>query len=187
MTRTFRILLIMMLAHCCLLSSGCVRRRLTVRSVPAGASVYVDDQPIGQTPVSTPFTYYGTRKIQLVKDNFETLTVKQTFNPPWYQYPVIEFVTENLWPWEIRDERAVDFQMIPQVIVPTERLLENAQELRDAAGQGAVAPLVTPSEQPFVPPAGVLPAPAQNTTLPETARYPQEPPLQPPGRVFGMP
>lgn len=188
MTRTFRILLILMLANCCLLSSGCVRRRLTVRSVPAGASVYVDDQPIGQTPVSTSFTYYGTRKIQLVKDNFETLTVKQTFNPPWYQYPVIEFVTENLWPWEIRDERAVDFQMIPQVIVPTERLLENAQQLRDAAGQGAVAPLVTPGEQPIVPPAGVLPPPAQGAPLPETARYPQppqEPQLQPPGRVFG--
>ena len=80
----------------------------------------VDDQPIGQTPVSTGFTYYGTRKIQLVKDNFETLTVKQTFNPPWYELPVVEFISENLWPWELRDERVVDFQMIPQVIVPTE-------------------------------------------------------------------
>jgi hypothetical protein len=65
---------------------GCVRRRMTVRSNPPGALVFVDDQEVGTTPVSTGFTYYGTRKIQLMKDGFETLTVKQTFHPPWYQF-----------------------------------------------------------------------------------------------------
>jgi hypothetical protein len=176
----FRPALVMLLLCAALVSTGCVRRRLTVRSIPAGASVYVDDQPIGQTPVSTPFTYYGTRKIQLVKDNFETLSVKQRFNPPWYEYPVIEFFSENLWPWEIRDERMLDFQLIPQVIVPTERLLENGQQLRDAAGQGAIAPLLTPGEKGVVPPAGALPPPVES-------RYPlpeQEQP-RPPGRVIG--
>lgn len=163
-----------------MLGSGCVRRRLTVRSVPAGATVYVDDQPIGQTPVSTPFTYYGTRKIQLVKDNFETLTVKQTFNPPWYELPVLEFISENLIPYEFRDERVVDFQMIPQVIVPTERLLENAQQLRDSAGQGTVAPLVSPGEQFVPPPVSAPPAPA--AVVPNAAEYP--PPAAPPGRVL---
>ena len=161
-----------------------MRRRLTVRSIPAGATVYVDEQPVGQTPCSTPFTYYGTRKIQLVKDNFETLTVKQTFNPPWYELPVLEFISENLIPYEFRDERVVDFQMIPQVIVPTERLLENGQQLRDSAGQGAIAPLVSPGEQ-FVPPPAInaVPAPA----VPNSSGYPQEtlpPPQQPPGRVL---
>jgi hypothetical protein len=144
--------------------------------------VYVDDQPIGQTPVSTGFTYYGTRKIQLVKDNFETLTVKQTFNPPWYELPVVEFISENLWPWELRDERVVDFQMIPQVIVPTERLLENAQQLRDSAGQGAITPLVSPSEQQFAPPPGVLPAPAQEVPPPDFAPPPTV--VAPPGRAL---
>jgi hypothetical protein len=139
--------------------AGCVRRRLTVRSAPAGATVYIGDEPIGQTPVSTPFVYYGTREIQLVKDGFETLTVKQRFDPPWYEYPVLDFFSENLWPWEIRDERVVDFQMIPQQIVPTERLLENGQQLRDAATQGVITPLVTPAEQNFAPPSDIVPAP----------------------------
>lgn len=141
--------------------------------------MYVDDQPIGQTPVSTPFTYYGTRKIQLVKDNFETLTVKQTFNPPWYELPVLEFISENLIPYEFRDERVVDFQMIPQVIVPTERLLENAQQLRDSAGQGTIAPLVSPGEQFVPPPANTPPAPA--AVVPNAVEYP---PASPPGRVL---
>ncbi len=169
----YQIAIVLLLLGAMLTGGGCVRRRLTVRTAPAGATLYVDDQPIGETPVSTPFTYYGTRKIQLVKDNFETLTVKQTFDPPWYEYPVIEFFSENLWPWEIRDERVLDFQMIPQQIVPTERLLENAQALRDSAGTGAIVPGVSPLEASFGTPPIVVPPPAN--TLPAPA---------PPGRVL---
>ena len=32
---------------------------------------------IGRPPVSTAFTYHGTRKVQLTKHGFETLTVTQ--------------------------------------------------------------------------------------------------------------
>ena len=39
-------------------STGCVRKRMTVRTNPSGAMVYIDKQPIGLTPVSTSFTYY---------------------------------------------------------------------------------------------------------------------------------
>src|SRR5690606_1796746 len=57
--------------------TGCVRRRLTVRSDPPGALVLIDDQEIGHTPVATSYVYYGTRKIQLIKDGYETQTVLQ--------------------------------------------------------------------------------------------------------------
>ncbi len=126
---------------------------MTIRSNPPGALVYVDDQEIGTTPVSTGFTYYGTRKIQLVKDGYETLTVKQTFYPPWYQLPVLEFVSENLWPHELRDEHALDFQLQPQQVVPAEKLVERAESLRGGARQGYAVPLpnATPSPQPISP------------------------------------
>src|SRR5262245_3745792 len=45
-----------------LAQTGCVQRRLTIRSNPPGALAYVDDYQIGTTPVSTDFVYYGTRK-----------------------------------------------------------------------------------------------------------------------------
>ena len=172
-----------LLAALMLLPSGCVRRRLNVFSNPPGALVYVDNQQIGTTPCSVDFTYYGTRKIQIVKDNYETLTVKQTFNPPWYQYPPIDFITENFWPWEIRDERVVDFQMIPMQIVPTERLLENGQQLRDSAGQGAITPFATPGV-----PLGT-PAPVAAPTIsrfPAVEEEPAGPAILPPGRVIGQ-
>ena len=62
---------------------GCVRRRLTIRSNPPGAHVYVDDYEIGATPVSHNFIYYGKRKIRLVKDGYETMTVMQSIPMPW--------------------------------------------------------------------------------------------------------
>ena len=143
------------------LCSGCVRRRLTVRSSPPGATVYIDDQEIGETPVSTPFVYYGTRKIQLVKDGFETLTVKQKFSPPWYEIPPLDFFAENVYPNELRDERIVEFEMEPQRVVPIPEILERAQQLRDATKAGYTVPTpnqvrraqeADPTGVPYVPP-----------------------------------
>ena len=122
--------------------SGCVQRRMTIRSNPPGALLYVDDYPIGATPVSTAFTYYGKRKIRLVKDGYETLTVMQSIPAPWYQYTPIDFVAENLVPGQIRDQRFLDYQLKPQMVVPTEQLLSRAEDLRRGVHATAgVAPL----------------------------------------------
>jgi hypothetical protein len=123
------------------ISTGCVRRRLTIRSTPPGARVLIDDQEIGVTPASTPFTYYGTRKVQLIKDGYETLTVQNTISPPWYEYPPLDFFSESLWPHEIRDERQLDFQLIPQQNVPPQELRARAEALRGQAWQGQAVPL----------------------------------------------
>jgi hypothetical protein len=116
----------------CVCQSGCVQRRMVVRSNPPGALVYVDDypEPIGVTPCATNFTYYGTRRIRLVKDNYETLTVMQPIPAPWYQYTPFDFITENFVPGEIRDQRVVEYQLKPQMVVPSEQLIARGEELR---------------------------------------------------------
>ena len=124
--------------------SGCVRRRMTVRSNPPGAVVFVDERRIGVTPVSTSFTYYGTRNVQLVKDGYETVTKEHKFQTPWYQYPVIDFFAENLWPLEVRDERILDFNLPPQQAVPPAQVMQSAEQLRSEAQRGLVTPLVAP-------------------------------------------
>jgi len=127
---------------------------MTIRSNPPGAVVYVDDYEIGTTPVSTDFTYYGTRKIRLVKDGCETLTVLQPIRAPWYQISPLDFVFENLLPTEIDDHRVLDYQLSPQMIVPPDQLRQRAEGLR-ARSQAASAPPL-----PSVPPAaGVAPPP----------------------------
>ncbi|MFM8890154.1 MAG: PEGA domain-containing protein, partial [Planctomycetia bacterium] len=136
------------------------------RSNPPGALVYVDDYQIGTTPVSTDFIYYGTRKIRLVKDGYETLTVRQPFPIPWYEVFPLDFVTENLWPWEIRDERVVDLSMTPAAATPPEAVVARAEQARLTAGSLPVPP----------PPAVV---PRQVAPLP-----PPAPPSSPPGGLM---
>ena len=121
--------------------SGCVRRRMTVRTNPPNAMVYIDRQPIGLTPVSTAYTYYGTRHFEIVKDGYRTEKFLRKFNPPWYELPGLAFVTETLYPFETRDERIIDVQLSPEQAVPTETIIANGQELRDQARLGvAVTP-----------------------------------------------
>jgi hypothetical protein len=147
----------------CACQSGCVQRRMLVRSNPPGAIVYVDDYEIGTTPCAVNFTYYGTRKIRLVKDGCETLTVMQSIPAPWYEYPVVDFVSENLVPGEIRDQRVLDYQLRPQAVVPSEQLIARAEQLR----RGIHAATGTTSQLPGGAVRG--PSPLAPPTLPPSA------------------
>ncbi|MBX7073580.1 MAG: PEGA domain-containing protein [Pirellulales bacterium] len=146
--------------------TGCVQRRLTIRTDPPGALVYVDHIQIGTTPCSSYFTYYGKRRIRIVKDGYETLTVDHRFLPPWYQIPPLDFVSDNFVPFEMRDERSLTFKMTPQRLTPIDQLLERAENLRmgsriDISNPPVAAPAtVLPSQQSLPPamPAGAVPA-----------------------------
>jgi hypothetical protein len=151
---------------------GCVQRRMTIRSNPPGALVYVDDYQIGTTPVSHDFVYYGTRKIRLVKDGYETLTVRQPFPIPWYEYFPLDFVSENLIPWEIRDERVVDLAMAPAAATPPELVVARAEQARLAAGS---LPPVVPAAPVAVPAAVPLPPAAPPTAMPQPFAAPAQP------------
>lgn len=157
--------------------TGCVRRRMTVRSNPPGAKVYVDDIEIGTTPVSTNFTYYASRKITLIKDGYRTETTQHRVLPTWYELPGADFFSENLYPYELRDERVVDFQLVPQENVPLNELLNRAEALRENAHTGAISPLLPeqslPQPEQLPPPIGL---PGQG--LPDNAPLPY--PLPPP-------
>lgn len=164
---------------CAALCAGCVQRRMTIRSNPPGALVYVDDYQLGTTPVSHDFVYYGTRKIRLVKDGYETLTVRQPFPLPWYQYFPLDFVTENLLPWEVRDERVVDLAMQPAAATPPESVVARAEQARLAAGSLPAAPApqaVTPLPQPVAP----QPIPAPAPAVPPLQQFAPAPQVGPP-------
>ncbi|MEM7475231.1 MAG: PEGA domain-containing protein [Planctomycetota bacterium] len=150
-----------------MLSMGCVRRRLTVRTNPAGASVYVGKQLIGTSPASTSFTYYGDREVEVVADGYRTEKVMRKITPPWYQIPPLDFVSETLWPWEIRDERVIDITMVPAEIPPSEVLQARAEELRLQSSQGIATSIPATFENaPIVfPQAAIQPAPSSGSVL----------------------
>lgn len=120
------------------LSAGCVQRRLIVRSYPEGAFVSIDNQPIGYTPVSVPFTYYGTRDVKLERDGFKTVEVQERIKAPFYEWFPLSLITNNFWPREIRDERLLEFQLEPRDQVGETELLDRANELRGNVYRGTV-------------------------------------------------
>lgn len=197
----------LLLALC---ASGCVQRRITIRSNPPGALVYVDKHEIGKTPCSVEYIYYGTREIKLIKDGYETLTVMQWIPPAWYQIPPLDFVSENVVPAEIRDERTFTYQLVPARVVPPNQLLGRAENLRRATKLEniAAAPPAPPpqqtlpplqqtlppprpipgpaSSQPVIAPPGYLPGPA-SSVYPGVSPGPQSPGPQSPGPQFNAP
>jgi hypothetical protein len=77
-------------------------------------------------------------------------------------------VSENLVPGEIRDERVVEYQLQPQMIVPSAQLIGRADNLRYGAG-APQSPL--PPAPP--PPAGLGPPqarPGMPASPPPTSR-----------------
>ena len=163
---------IVLLALVSLLTTGCVRRRLMIRSNPAGALVSVDNQQVGVTPCAVDYVYYGTREIRLSMPGYETLTVNQPLPTPWYQLPGIDFVSEHLIPAKIKDVRTVSYNLERQRMAPAEEIIARGESLRRQSTPLGAAPLgmpVTPFVDPSTGPA--LPPAPLNTPTPDGFRY----------------
>lgn len=111
---------------------------MTVRTNPPGATVSIDNQVIGTTPAATSFVYYGPREIRIEKDGYQTETILRRINPPWYQYPGIDFVAETLWPGELRDERIIDVELVPRTLEASESIIGRADSLRSQSQAGII-------------------------------------------------
>lgn len=114
-------------------SSGCVRRTVTINTEPQGATVILNDEIIGTSPVSRDFMWYGDYDVIIRKAGFETLKTHHRLDTPWYQLPGIDFVSEVLVPFEIHDQREMAFALEPEQPVDREQLVRDARALREEA------------------------------------------------------
>lgn len=119
-------------------ASGCVERRYTIRTNVPGALAIVNGEEIGPTPTSRSFTYYGPRRVTVLADGFETLDVVQPIQPPWWDNYLTEFVSENLIPITLRDEREFYYELRPATVPSAVDLQNRAEGLRQAAQTGPV-------------------------------------------------
>jgi hypothetical protein len=134
------------------LAAGCVERRYVVTSDPPGAFVLRNNQPIGAAPADDHFVYYGKYHFTLIKDGYTTLQVDQDIDTPWYQYAPLDFISENLIPWWIRDVRRYQYHLEPLQSVNTDQLLGRATELRDRGKAISPAAAAVESPPPAAPP-----------------------------------
>ena len=112
--------------------AGCVERRFVIITDPPGAIVTDErGQNLGPAPADKSFVHYGTYEFILRKDGYQTMSVREEIKAPWYEWPFLDFVSENLIPWTIRDVRRKEYVLQPLQIIPPENVLQQGQLLRE--------------------------------------------------------
>ncbi len=125
--------LAILVATAAAVNAGCVRRTMTFKTVPEGATVKLNDQDVGQTPLTVDFTWYGDYDICYEKEGYQTVRTHKKLNPPWYQLPVIDLFAEAFVPYTIHDQHVIEQELEPQKLPTQEELLPRAREFRDEA------------------------------------------------------
>lgn len=111
-----------------LLSTACVERRLMIRTEPAGAIVHVNGEEIGRSPVAWRFYHYGRILVETERPGYEPESRVFELRPPWYQYPVADFVSDVLVPSRIQDEHELELKLV--ALTPPEEIDEAEVERR---------------------------------------------------------
>jgi len=113
---------------------GCIERTVTINTEPAEATVWLNDQEVGKSPVKAPFTWYGDYDIIIRKPGYETVRTHHNIQTPWYELPGIDFFTECLMPFTVHDDRVLETYVLAEQQLPDrETLLEAAAQAREQA------------------------------------------------------
>ena len=113
-----------------LLLGGCVERKLTINTEPQGAIVVLNDEEIGESPVTVSFQWYGDYWVRINKQGYETLNTHHELKGPWYDdFPFDFFALLN--PKRTVDSYEWTFTLEQKKQITREQLIQNAEELKE--------------------------------------------------------
>ena len=112
-----------------LLLAGCVERRLTINTEPQGALVILNDEEIGESPVTVPFNWYGDYWVRISKQGYETLDTHRELKSPWYDHFPFDFLA-MLNPKRTVDSYEWTFELSLKEEISREELIQKAEELK---------------------------------------------------------
>lgn len=110
--------------------TGCVRRTITITTTPDNSLVFLNDQEIGRSQVTTDFLWYGDYDVVIRKEGYKTLKTHWQVDPPWYALIPLDFFAEVLWPGHLVDahEKHFDLELLERPT--TDELVGRAMEMR---------------------------------------------------------
>ena len=112
------------------LLTGCVERKLTINTEPQGALVVLNDEEIGQSPVTVPFNWYGDYWVRINKQGYETLNTHRELKGPWYDKFPFDFFAQIISSERIVDSYEWTFKLEPKKQINREELIKKAEELK---------------------------------------------------------
>jgi len=113
------------------LLAGCVERRLTINTSPQDALVVLNDEEIGQSPVTVPFSWYGDYNVRISKEGYETLKTHRRLKSPWYDKFPWDFFAQIVNPKRIVDSYEWTFELAPKEQPDREELIRRAGQLKE--------------------------------------------------------
>jgi hypothetical protein len=119
---------------------GCAQRTLTISSEPAGALVFLNDEEVGRTPVTVPFTFYGVYDVRLEAPGYQPLWTAERTDAPFWEFPGPDLIAEAVG---AQNHIRWHFQMLPATPadeVDTDQLLDHARQLRALTRQEEPSP-----------------------------------------------
>jgi hypothetical protein len=124
-----RVLILVLLAGLVTIT-GCVERKLTINTNPAGALVLLNDEEIGVSPVTTSFNWYGDYNVTIRKPGCQTLRTHRKLQSPWFDYFPFDFFTQVLYPGRIVDSYQWSFDLQPEKEIDRQGLISEAERLK---------------------------------------------------------
>jgi hypothetical protein len=118
-----------------LAAAGCVERRLQVRTEPPGAKVTVNGQVLGLSPVVWTFEHYGVAVVEAELAGRERVRHGFRLKKPWYQLPILDFVTDVVLPFRIVDRHRVTIELPAVDELTEERSRRELKELAERASR----------------------------------------------------
>ncbi len=110
--------------------TGCVERYITVSTEPQGAIVWLNDEEVGSTPLTVPFTWYGDYDVVIRKDGYKTIKQPKKAEAPIYQWVGLDLIAECLLPFNFVDEHRWDFELTSITEVDSNAFIERAKQLK---------------------------------------------------------
>ena len=133
-------------------------RTISVHSDPPGATVRIDEEVFGRTPLEIPFQDYGHRRLTLYLAGYRPFSELVKIRRPWYARFPLAIITELLVPLGIDDHRRFHVTLEPDVQMAEEPDFEGITARARAVRDHVLLPVeASPAPEPDTPPAGEEP------------------------------
>lgn len=132
--RRFALLTVVLTAG--LAVTGCygqVQRSITIDSEPSGAICWLNENEVGRTPCTVPFTWYGTYGVRLEYPGYEPLITAASIKAPYYEWLAVDLAFESVIPGIRHDDHVFRFALKKAQPEDPNAIRERAEGLRGAA------------------------------------------------------
>lgn len=115
--------------------TGCVQRTIKITSEPSGALVHLNDEAVGRTPLTVPFTFYGVYDVRLDKEGYQPLWTTRKADAPLWEYPGPDLIAEAIPGAKVELDWHFDLEpQTPPSAVDPDPLLDHARQMRALTG-----------------------------------------------------